>query len=401
MVEKRRKSLFSRIFGYHTISLPRIALEQFLDLCIRYGFSYYDIRISTDEKRAFIDVPSIQFKRIMTACSVWQIRAKCEGKYGLPQKILNLKNRKGLIVGACLSVMIFYFAQGVVWRIDVVGNKRLSEEKIIETIEQNGMRVGDLIKKLDLNSIEQKIMINNDDIAWISINIVGTVARVEVKEVIDTEIKEKIEKPANLVSMFDAQIVSLEIYSGFACVKEGDFVRVGELLTSGIYKSEKAPLRYSRACGSVLGRVTHSFDIEIPLVKAKKVPTGEKITKKTLNFFGKSINFFINYGNLPASYDIINYLYTLNPFSLGELPISLSVNDYYGYEMVETEISEEEAIEQAYEILRQKIDETLPDAQILKKTLHGEIVDGKYILKCTVTAICNIAKQVEFEVLGR
>ncbi len=400
MAQKRRKSLFSRIFGYHTISLSRIALEQFLDLCIRYGFSYYDIRICNDEKRAYIDIPSIQFKRIMTACRVWQIRVKCEGKYGLPQRILGLKSRKGLIVGACLSVVIFCLAQSVVWRIDVVGNKRLTQTEIIESIEQNGMSVGDFIKKLDLNSIEQRIMINNDDIAWISINIVGTVARVEVKEVIDTEIKEKETKPANLISMFDAQIVSLEIYSGFPCVKEGDFVRAGELLTSGVYKSEKAPLRYLRAYGSVFGRVTQTFEVEIPLVQSQKVPTGEKITKKTLIFFGKPINFFINYRNLPTSYDIINYVYILNPFSLGELPISLSVNEYYGYEMVDVEISEEAAIEQAYEMLRQKIDEALPEAQILKKTLHGEIVDGKYVLKCTVTAICNIAKQVEFEVIN-
>ena len=68
--------------------------------------------------------------------------------------------------------------------------------------------------------------------------------------------------------------------------------------------------------------------------------------------------------------------------------------------MVEMEISEEEAIEQAYEELRKRVDEELPEAQILKKTLHGEIVDGKYVLKCTVTAVCNIAKQVEFEVLN-
>ena len=66
--------------------------------------------------------------------------------------------------------------------------------------------------------------------------------------------------------------------------------------------------------------------------------------------------------------------------------------------MVEIEISEEEAMEQAYEVLYQKINAKLPQAQILKKTLQGEIVDGKYVLKCTVTAICNIAKQVEFEV---
>ena len=101
---------------------------------------------------------------------------------------------------------------------------------------------------------------------------------------------------------------------------------------------------------------------------------------------------------MPITYDIINYIYSLNPFSLGELPISISVDEYYGYEMVDFQISEEEAIDQAYEMLRSMIDEELPEAQILKKSLQSDIVDGKYVLKCTVTAVCNIAKQVEFEV---
>ena len=395
---RKRVSLFTRIFGYHTIVIPRLLCERFLDLCMRYGFSYFDIRIDEEEKKVFIDVPSSQFKRIMTACRVWQIRAKCEGRHGLPERVSQFRGRWGLLVGAIVGITIFCFSQSVVWRIDIVGNERLSQEEIIESIAENGMSVGDWIKNINTDSVEQRVMINNDDIAWMSINISGTVARVEVREVIDTEIKDTDTNPANLVSKFDAQIVSLEIYSGFRCVKEGDFVRAGELLASGISKSEKAPIRYTRASGSVYGRLTHTFEIEIPLMQTKKVPTGEKISKKTINFFGKSIKLFANYRNLPTSYDIINYVYILNPFSLGELPISLSVDDYYAYEFVEVEISEEEAINQAYDMLREKIDYELPEAQILKKTLQGEIVDGKYVLKCTVTAICNIAKQVEFEV---
>ena len=400
MSKKYKISLLSKILGYYTIAVPRVFCEQFLNLCMRYGFSYYNIKIEDEQKKVFFDVPSYQFKRIMTASRVWQIRVKNEGFYGLPSKIVSLKGRWGLLVGACISIVIFILAQSVIWRIDIVGNKRLSKQEILNSLSENGISVGDVIKDINAHSVEQSVMINNDDIAWISINIIGTVAKVEVQEVIDTEIKDKNLKPANLVSRFDAQIVSLEVYSGFICVKEGDFVRAGELLSSGIYESEKAPVRYSRATGSVLGRVNLTFDIEIPLVQSKKVLTGEKITKKTLIFFGKPINFFINYRNLPMSYDIINYVYALNPFSLGELPISISVDDYYPYEMCEIEISEQEAIGQAYEALRMKIDNELPDAQILKKSLQGEFVDGKYVLKCTITAICNIAKQVEFEILN-
>ncbi|MBR2381176.1 MAG: sporulation protein YqfD [Clostridia bacterium] len=400
-MQRKRVSFLLRLLGYCVIEIPIFAKENFLNLCMRYGFNYYKISIDEKSKKVHITLSATQYKRVLTACRIWEIRAKTVSRGGLPQMILRYRKRWGIAVGLVLSVLLFFALQSVVWRIDITGNERLSEERITESLLQNGLYVGGRISKLDTDYIEHRIMINDDDIAWISIKIVGTVARVEVKEVIDTEIIEEGSKPANLVSRFDAQIVSLEVLSGFINVKEGDFVRAGELLVSGIYESEKAPIRYSRASGKIFGRVTKEFVVEIPLVQEKKVLNGEKITKKTLNFFGKSIKFFINYRNLPTSYDIINYIYVLNPFSLGELPISLSVDEYYGYEMVEAEISEEEAINQAYELLRARIDEVLPEAQILKKSLQGEIVDGKYVLKCTVTAICDIAKQVEFEVVTR
>ena len=398
MLKRKREGLFKKILGYHRMLIPRSYCEQFLNLCMRYGFFYYDILIDKEQSQVYIDIPLSQRKNVVSACHAWQIRISDGRSYGLPVRIWSCRKRWGLIAGACVSIAIFCLAQGVVWRIDVAGNKRLSKEEIVETLNQNGLSVGNIIKKLDANSLEQRVMINDDDIAWISINIVGTVARVEVIERIDTDIKEKEANPANLVSRFDAQIVSIEVYTGFTCIKEGDFVRSGDLLASGIYESEKAPLRYTRASGSVYGRITQTFEIEIPLVQSQKALTGKKVSKKTLIFFGKPIKFFTNYRNLPITYDIMNYVYTFNPFSLGELPISLSVDEYYEYEMVEIEISEEEAMEQAYEVLYQKINAKLPQAQILKKTLQGEIVDGKYVLKCTVTAICNIAKQVEFEV---
>lgn len=397
-MQKKKVSFLLRFLGYCVIEIPLFAKENFLNLCIRYGFNYYKIELDEEAKKMYVTLSATEYKKILTACRVWEIRTKIISRGGLPNVLLRYRKRWGIAAGLVLSVLLFLASQSVIWRIDVTGNERLSKERIMDSLLQNGLYIGGRISKIDTDFIEHRIMINDDEVAWISINIVGTVARVEVKEVIDTEIKQESTKPSNLISKFDAQIVSLEILSGFINVKEGDFVRRGELLASGIYESEKAPIRYSRASGKVFGRVTQEFKVEIPLLQVKKVLTGEIITKKKLIFFGKSIKFFINYRNLPTSYDIINYVYTLNPFSLGELPISLSVDEYYGYEMVEMEISEDEAIEQAYDMLRAQIDEVLPDVQILKKSLQGEIVDGKYVLKCTVTAICDIAEQVEFEV---
>ena len=394
-----KTSFLLKLMGYFVLEMHRCNLEDFLNLCLRYGFNCYGIEINEDEKRARVKISALEKSNILTACKMWEIRVKVIYRGGLPQRLQAFRGRWGILVGATLAVVLFVLSQSVIWRIDIIGNERLSRDEVISSLEEQGLYVGGFIARANTASIEQRVMIHDDDIAWVSINIKGTVARVEIREVIDAEISDKNTSPANLVATHDAQIVSMKVYSGFLSVKEGDFVRAGQLLVSGVYKEGKAPLRFLRASGQILGKVTHTFEVEIPLIQEKKVYTGEKFSQKTLNFFGKSIKFFANYRNLPISYDIINYVYTFNPLSLGELPISISVDEYLPYESVKEEISETEAMDLAYEKLRDIMDTAFPDAQILKKTLSGEMADGKYILKCTATVICNIARQIEFEIV--
>lgn len=401
MKRKRSKtSLLLKILGYYEIEISLSKIEDLLNICLRYSLKYYSYTIDENEKRVRFLIPAASHGKFIAACKVWQIRIFRENRFGLLEELSKFRGRWGLALGASLAFALFILAQSVVWRIDIIGNDRLGSDEVRHILSENGISVGDFISKINTDSVEQKVMINSKDIAWISINIEGTVASVEIREVADTDIKTPETNPANLVAMYDAEIVGMEVYSGFLNVNEGDFVRAGELLVSGIYQTEKAPIRYTRASGRILGRVNRSFVIEIPLEYTQKLQNGDKYIKKTLNFFGKSIIFFTNYRNLPPSYDIINYIYIFNPLNLGELPISISTEEYYPYEMLEAEMSQDEAIEKAYEELRRRIDAELPDAQILKKSLVGEFVDGKYILRCDLVAICNIAKQIEFQVVN-
>ena len=395
----KRPSLVSYILGYYIAEIPRTQAETFLNLCMRYGFTYYDLQADSESGRVRILLPLSSKKNLFSACKVWQIRIRTVSRHGLWATLSKFRGRWGIAVGLLLSFCLFGLSQSVLWRIDIVGNERLDCEQVISALSQNGMSVGDIISRINTDSVEQRVMINDDDIAWISVNISGTVATVEVREVSDTEIKDKEMKPSNLVAKYDAEIVALEVLSGFIAVKSGEFVKAGQLLVSGIYESEKAPLRYTRSSGRVLGKINRTFEVEIPLKQSVKVPTGAKIEQKTLIFFGKSIKLFLNSGNLEQSCDIINYEYIFNPFSLGALPVSFSVDTFYPYTYETVEISDGEAMELAYAELQRLIENELPDAQLLRKSLDGGVYDGKYILKCNLTAVCDIAELIEFEII--
>ncbi len=396
----KKVSFVAWALGYYTAEIPRTQAETFLNLCMRYGFTYYDMQTDTETGRIRVLLPLHSRRELYSACKVWQIRIRTLSRHGLVAALSKYKHRWGIFVGLSLSLCLFALAESVLWRIDITGNERLDREHIIEALAENGMSVGDLISGIKTDSVEQRVMINDDDIAWISINISGTVASVEVRETADTEIEEKKMKPSNLVAKYDAEIISLEVFSGFISVKTGEFVRAGQLLVSGIYESEKAPLRYTRAVGRVFGKISRSFEVEIPLKQSVKVPTGEKITQKTLIFFGKSIKLFRNSGNLGESCDIINYEYTLDPFGFGALPITLSTHTLFPYRFETVEISADEAMELAYAEIERLLTAELEGAEILKKSFDGRVEEDRYILRCNISAVCDIAQLIEFDIIN-
>lgn len=393
-----RMGIFAYILGYFDILIPRVFCEPFLNLCMRYGFTYYSLSLDENEGILHVRAPLSQRRRIICACRAWQIRIRAGKTMGLPKHLGRLRGRWGMLIGAVLGIALILLSQSVLWRIDVVGNDTVETEHVLELLSENGISVGARISDIATESAEQRIMMSEGDIAWISVNIRGTVAHVEIREQVEGNADSTPTKPANLVSNFDAQIVSLEVYSGFVSVKEGDLVHRGDLLVSGIYKTENAPARYTRAVGSVIGRVRCTFEVHIPLTQTEKVPTGEKFSQKTLIFFGKTIKLFTNCGKIPPTCDIISCKYTPNPLSLGELPVSLTSTDYYPYEEWSVRIGEAEAIEQAYRELYSQIENALPEAQILKKEISGELREDEYVLCCTVSALCNIARCVEIEI---
>lgn len=389
---------FSWLFGYWELEIAFSDATEFMNICQRYGFVYRGFAHDRERDSASFTCASSTAKQLMAACRARGVEIRVISKRGAPYLIYKYRARAGLFVGLLISILIFALSQSVLWKIEVVGNERLSEDEVIAELRGGGLFVGCQLGEIATDSIENRVLLASDDISWLSVNMSGTVARVEIREVIDTEIKDKETLPANLIATRDGQISALEVYSGFLCVKEGDYVREGDLLVSGIYDSTQGALRYTRASGSVFAKTVRTFTVEIPLSRQIKVYSDGYIEKKTLNFFGKSIKLFINSGNESVSCDIINYEYKFDPVGLGALPVSVLVERIYPYTYETAEISAARAEELAYYELRALLEKEIPYAELLKKTVRGELTEDSFVLSCTVVCIEDIAKISEFEI---
>ena len=394
----RRSGFLGWLIGYRCLRIPRSCAETFMNLCMRYGFVYSNFKISKDGESAELICSIYTSRRVEVACGYCGIPIERVYTRGLPHILYLRRKRVGILIGAVLSVALLIASQSVLWSVEVVGNERLEEREVIELLGSCGLRVGGKLSDLDIDSVENRAILNSDDISWLSINMSGTVARVEIRERIDTEVGDKRKDPANVVARLDGQIVGIEVYSGFLCVSDGDYVRAGQLLVSGLYDSAHSAYRYTRASARIFAKTLHTFTVEIPLEREVKVYIGGEKEKKTLNFFGKSIKLFGNSGNVGESCDIINYEYSFDPFGLGALPISVSVQRVCPYIYERQTLDPAEAEELAYYELWARIEAELPDAQLLKKSISVSLTESSYILNCTVVCIEDIAKILEFEI---
>ncbi len=381
--------------GYATVSFPACDSVRVVNACAVGELSYFDLGVS-DGRRSF-RMSLRASARLVRACVRENIDARVESRHGLPVKFFDILRRPGILIGFAIAVWAAVFSQSVIWDVRIVGNENVPSENIIALLEECGVGVGTKKRALDIDAIENRALIISDELSWISVNIIGNIAEVEVREVSSAPEKEDY-VCSNLVAARNGTVVELIEVRGNLRVELGEAVSEGQLLVGGIYGSETEGFRFVRSGGKVMALCPHEYDIEIPLKYDKKEYTGRKKMKKTLIFFKKEVKFFGNSRNLYSSCDTIERVEYLNLFGLGELPIGIRTVEYVEYERGEGMRSEEQAAEQANFLLWQQLYLDAPDAILVSKHLDGRVEGNTYILTARIECIENIAVEREIEV---
>lgn len=389
--------LFLFLFGQRELSVGADGVAEALNICMRYGFVYRDFYCD-GEGRAHFTVTLALAGKMQAAFSVYGVECRVERSFGLPRILEKYRARAGVLVGLVIASLLICFSGQFVWDIRIEGNTTLSRAEIIEELREGGFSVGAHIPTLDIGKTENEVLRSSDKLSWVSLNINGTVAYVEVKEREEAERDGGKKLPANLVSTSDAEIVLFEVYAGNTVVKVGDTVREGDLLVSGLYDSEAEGYRYTRAYGKVFAKTSHTIRVEIPFEYEKKVYTGRVFSEKSLNFFSKSIKVFSNCRNVDTTCDIIKYDENLFLVEGRLLPFGISTTKMVEYTYERAVRDEVAASELAFYELDMRLRELSDDAELLKKEIKTSMTEDAFLLECSVLCIENIAKQQEFTV---
>ncbi len=203
-------------------------------------------------------------------------------KYGLPFIIARYKNRYGILLGLIIFFVFLQFMSGFIWNIDVVGNKKITDNEILTVCNQMGICEG--TKKSKINTIysAQQLLLENENLAWCSLNIENCNLTVNV-----TEIKKKNEekKFSNLIATDDGIVEKIDVTSGNVLVKVGQEVKEGDILVSGIIEKADETL-FLASKGQIFVKQTKEFEYKEKYTQEKTVLKGKDINVKNINIFG-------------------------------------------------------------------------------------------------------------------
>jgi similar to stage IV sporulation protein len=217
------KKLLNFFLGYCVIMVEGPRKERFINFAINEGIDLWDIIQEGDvqlwARVAVTDIGTLRHIARQSRCPF-----KIVAKAGLPFVLKRAEKRKGLVTGGVIFLITLYWLASHVWFIDVHSAeplKHLSEEKILGEAYSLGLKPGASKSRLHLAKIERNLAISLPHLTFVSIEIQGTLARIEVveKKIVDEKDKAK---PAHIIATKDGMVEEILVLLGEPKVKEGD-----------------------------------------------------------------------------------------------------------------------------------------------------------------------------------
>ncbi|MEW6049276.1 MAG: sporulation protein YqfD, partial [Bacillota bacterium] len=138
--------------------------------------------------------------------------------------------------------------------VEVVGTPPPEAAQVRQVLARFGVRPGAWKGQIDPGRVEDGLLRVLPDLAWAEVQVVGSVARVEVRPRRDEQRRDL--APGDVVAAVDGLVTQVIPAAGWPVVQPGDVVRRGQVLISGRPPLSAPPdARPVRAAGVVYARI--------------------------------------------------------------------------------------------------------------------------------------------------
>lgn len=380
-------------WGYAEFTASGKFPERLLNLTLKNGIKLWGMRSDSSSLNACVSAKEYLLLRpLAKRCGV---TLRCTKKGGLPFIISQYKVRSGLVVGAILYVVISLILSGFVWNVKINNTANINEYELREELKALGLYEGAKISALNINEIENKTVIDMDNIAWISINITGTLVNVEISPRVDKKENIKTE-PSNIISKSDGVIKKIEASDGQAVVKVGDAVVKGQMLVNGILEYETGGFTFKHSDAKIYAETKRTLSVTVPLNEEVTTRCEDSSFKRKINVLWCSLP--ISVTGTPSG-DSSTRITRENIYLFdSKIPIEIITEKYNLYEKNTINHSESEARKIAESRIAVLEAFSLNNVESYTKKYTQKISGGNLILTGTYTCIEDIAQQQEIKI---
>ncbi len=248
------------IKGYVVFKAEKGFIERFLNLCTQNRIHLWNITVEDNILTACIGTHN--FKKLRPVAKKSGVKIRITNKNGFIFEYKRYNKRIGIAIGLFFFILFHLFMNQFVWCIDVSGNSTISKEEIIRCAQEQGLSAGTFKPYFNEVKAARNIASSyNGKVPWLSINIKGSMAVIELRE--NNNIIRNIEDniPCNIVADFNGIILSMESLRGDAMVTVGNGVKKGDMLISGVIINEDLSTTYYKAKGKITALHNKSSEI--------------------------------------------------------------------------------------------------------------------------------------------
>lgn len=385
MVLKRKVNF---IKGYLQIEIEGFYIERFFNACTKKGIHLFGTKRKNNTS-IITYIPISDFREIRSIAKKTKCSVKIKRKKGLPFIMKKYKSRKVFIFLFFILILSIFTLSNFVWNIEIEGNNLISSEEILEELNKNGIKLGELKYKIDTLQVIEKMRLNDERLSWIGIKIDGTNVKVNVVEAVAKPNILDENEYCDIVAAKDGIITKINVTNGTALVKEGDVVEKGRKLIGGWMEGKYTGVRYMHASGDIEAKVWYIREKTENLIQQEKVNTNAEenkyaitLNKKTINFY-KTISKFEKYDTMETK----NKIKILNNFYL---PIEFKKIKNYEYRYEQKQYTVEQLQEKIIQELEEQMKNDIENKQIVNRNIIAEPAETELKVKLIYEVIEKI-----------
>ena len=387
-------SFFRYAKGFVEFTAEGRSPERFMNLCAQRGINLWGARPVSKGIQGRMSAKD--YKGIRPAARRAGVRTRIVKKRGAPFYAARYRGRIGIPIGAALGIALLIFLSNFIWTIHISGAEHVSEQRLLRFLSESGIKVGAFRNAADARQAKRDVLLKVDELGWMSVNIIGSHAEIEVREKARKPELEDNLNPCNIMAAADGVITKIFIGNGVSNVKEGSGVAKGDLLVSGLGTTKRNTVRYVRAKAEIYADVNSAKELKLPKSYTYNSISENKTERSLFRFLGFSLPCSLSF----RSFDSSAYSVSERPLEINgvELPLGIAVESEHELKSDGVSPGREQA-ERVFNtsLLLYEIFERGSGKEVKKKVSITEGADG-YFCKADYVFNENIAESVDFSV---